>query len=155
MTNKRKSVKRLAIFVPEKTIRCKCFQGILWQPWHWRSTVQTVASFSLYVCVCVRVYVLRKIVLWLAVSKRIRGAVESKEAPVRVDTRRGGVRVYCGKVNVDASAKTAVTQHAIFHGLTCYFFFNMLEFKFWGTEFHLACLNTNNMLKTKQHVIDI
>jgi hypothetical protein len=32
---------------------------------------------------------------WLAVSKRIRGAGESKEAPVRVNTRRGGARVYC------------------------------------------------------------
>ena len=41
------------------------------------------------------------------------------------------------------SAKTAVTQHAIFHGLTCYFFFNMLEFKFRVYEINLACWNTN------------
>jgi hypothetical protein len=36
-----------------------------------------------------------KIVLWLAVSRRIRGTIEGKEAPVRVDTRRGWARVYC------------------------------------------------------------
>jgi hypothetical protein len=54
-----------------------------------------------------------------------------------------------------ASAKTAVTQHAIFHGLTCYFFFNMLEFKYRRDEINLGFWNINNMLKTKQHVIDI
>jgi hypothetical protein len=77
-------------------------------------------------------------------------------------TRQGWTAVASLRQLHSPSAKTSVLAHAVFDGPICWFFLNMLEFKFHTIEFHKSEFQhiesktgINSMFNFTQHVIDI